>query len=106
MASSTERFGTKKVVIPEKLKEFLSKMFHKEERSNTRKSRICCSFTQDIAYAPSHICKDENGVSALTNVFLETFINPFIDSLMMSISTGIQTAENVTKDLLSAQQLG
>ena len=37
---------------------------------------------------------------------LETFINPFSDSPMMSISTGIQIAENVTKDLLSAQQLG
>ena len=56
--------------------------------------------------APSSICKDENDVSGLTNVFLETFINPFSDSPIMSISTGIQTAENVTKDLLSAQQLG
>ena len=56
--------------------------------------------------APSRICKDGNNVSALTNVFLETFINPFSDSPMMSISAGIQTAANIPKDLLSAQQLG
>ena len=41
----------KKFVIPEKLKEFLSKMFHEEERPNARKSRVCYSFAQDIAYA-------------------------------------------------------
>ena len=41
----------KKFVIPEKLKEFLSKMFHEEEKPNARKSRICYSFAQDIVYA-------------------------------------------------------
>ena len=41
----------KKFVIPEKLKEFLSKMFHEEERPNARKSRICYSFAQGIVYA-------------------------------------------------------
>ena len=51
MATSTERFGTKKFVIPEKLKEFPSKRFHEEERPNARKSRICYSFAQDIVYA-------------------------------------------------------
>ena len=40
-----------KFVIPEKLKEFLSKMFHEEGRPNARKSRICYSFAQDIEYA-------------------------------------------------------
>ena len=40
-----------KFVIPEKLKEFLSKMFHEEGRPNARKSRICYSFAQDIVYA-------------------------------------------------------
>ena len=51
MATSTERFGTKKFVIPEKLKEFPSKRFHEEERPNARKSRICYSFAQGIVYA-------------------------------------------------------
>ena len=32
-----------KFVIPEKLKEFLSKIFHEEERPNARKPRICYS---------------------------------------------------------------
>ena len=41
----------KKLVIPEKLNEFLSKMFHEEERPNARISRICYSFAQDIVYA-------------------------------------------------------
>ena len=41
----------KKFVIPEKLKKFLGKMFHEEERPNARKSRICYSFAQDIVYA-------------------------------------------------------
>ena len=41
----------KKFAIPEKLKDFLSKMFHEEERPNARKSRICYSFAQDIVYA-------------------------------------------------------
>ena len=41
----------KKFVISEKLREFLSKMFHEEERPNARKSRICCSFAENIAYA-------------------------------------------------------
>ena len=36
----------KKFFNPEKLKEFLSKMFYEEEQ----KSRICYSFAQDIAY--------------------------------------------------------
>ena len=40
-----------KFVIPEKLKEFLSKMFYEEGRPNARKSRICYSFAQDIVYA-------------------------------------------------------
>ena len=31
----------KKFVIPKKLKEFLSKLFHEEERPNARKPRIC-----------------------------------------------------------------
>ena len=41
----------KKFVIPEKLKEFLSKMFHEEEKPNARKSRIWYSFAQDIVFA-------------------------------------------------------
>ena len=41
----------KKLVIPEKLNEFLSKMFHEEERPNARKSRICYSFTKYTVYA-------------------------------------------------------
>ena len=41
----------KKFVIPEKLKKFLSKLFHEEERPNARKPRICQSFAQDIVYA-------------------------------------------------------
>ena len=40
----------KKFFNPEKLKEFLSKMFHEKERPKTRKSRICYSFAQDIVY--------------------------------------------------------
>ena len=40
-----------KFVIPEKLKEFLSKMFYEEGRPNARKSRICYSFAQGIVYA-------------------------------------------------------
>ena len=51
MATSTERFETKNFVIPEKLKEFPSKRFHEEEKSNARKSRICYSFAQGIVYA-------------------------------------------------------
>ena len=41
----------KKFVIPEKSKEFLSTMFHEEERPNARKSRICYSFTKYTVYA-------------------------------------------------------
>ena len=89
---------------------------HRWEINSKYRASLRTVFPQHLDYkssnyqhkdlAPSRICKDENDVSALTNVFLETFINPFSDSPMMSISTGIQTPENVTKDLLSAQNLG
>ena len=46
----TKDLEPKKFFNPEKLKEFLSKMFHEEERPKTRKSRICYSFVQDIVY--------------------------------------------------------
>ena len=89
---------------------------HISEISSKYRASLRTAFHQHLDYkssnyqykdlAPSRICKDEDDVSALTSVFLETFINAFSDIPMMSISTGIQTAENVTKDLLSAQELG
>ena len=88
---------------------------HRWEVNSKYRASLRIVFHQNLDYkssnyqhkdiVPSRNCKDENAVSVLTNVCLETFINPFSDSPTMSISTGIQTAENVTKDLLSAQQL-
>ena len=92
--------------INSKYRASLRTVFHQhlDYKSSNYQQRF--SKDENDLVKPSCICKDENDVSALTNVFLETFINPFSDSPIMLISTGIQTAENVTKDLLSAQQLG
>ena len=61
----------KKFVIPEKLKEFLSKIFHEEEKPNARKSRICYSFAQDIVYA---VTNGNGKVKTLKSILLPTMI--------------------------------
>ena len=61
----------KKFVIPEKLKEFLSKMFHEEEKPNARKSRICYSFAQDIVFA---VTNGNGKVKTPKSILLPTMI--------------------------------
>ena len=55
---------------------------------------------------PSRIKKDEADIQAVISVLTDTFVHPFSESTLVSVSTGIVATEDVAKDLMSAQSKG
>ena len=53
---------------------------------------------------PSRILKDEKDVSAVLTILTETFIYPFSELPLVSISTGI--IKEISTDLLTAHKTG
>ena len=66
-------------------------------RSNTTRHR-------DLSQ--SRIRKDTESIDEILQVLRETFINPFSESELVSISTGLMVSELVTDHLLNAQTYG
>ena len=54
---------------------------------------------------PSRNLKDEKVVSAVLTVLTQTFINPFSDIPLVSISTDIESTKEVAKYLLTAHKI-
>ena len=55
---------------------------------------------------PSRISRDERDVQAVINVAKNVFINPFLQSCLISISNGMVANDAVRDDLLSAKEKG
>ena len=86
------------------------------ELSASYRSAIRGCMQQHVMYAPqnyqhkdlriSRIRQDEKHIQAVISILTDTFINPFNNQTLVSISTGIQTTDRVTQDMLKARDLG
>lgn len=56
--------------------------------------------------SPSRILKDEEDVAAVLSVLTETFIHPFSEQPLVSISTGIEVPRALSDEILNAENIG
>ena len=56
--------------------------------------------------SPARIRKDENAVQSILSILQETFVHPFADLQLLSISRGIELEEVVAEKMLSAKGIG
>ena len=56
--------------------------------------------------SPSRIVKDENDVQSILSILQDTFVDPFGEQPLLSISRGILVNETAAQDMLSAKEFG
>ena len=54
----------------------------------------------------SRIARDENDIQAILSVLQESFVHPFSEQRLLSISTGIAIDQTDSEELLDAFQIG